>query len=51
MYVHLQCARLNLLMVAGVVMSEGKQFVTSKKGDVNPNDEDPTGTQNPPSKH
>ena len=40
-------------MAAGVVMSEGEQFVSSGEEDVeqiNPDDEDPTGTQNPPSR-
>ena len=34
-------------------MSEGKQFVSSGEEDVeqiNPDDEDPTGIQNPPSR-
>ena len=36
------------------MISEGEQFVTSGEEDVeqiNPNDKDPTGTQNPPSRH
>ena len=38
-------------MAAGVVMLEGEHFVSSGEEDVeqiNPDDEDPTGTRNPP---